>query len=144
MTKQSHQHHTHRTYHLHQHHKCTETRGVLLISCFQKATVISVAVDVNTRLTVDNTVRCSFTWLTVVPIQPCSTICSILGCGGSWLRANASSFVFFCMSSIATSIGVSTTCAINTTQSTSATAVSLSDSLCLQQCANNRYQTGRQ
>ena len=43
-------------------------------------------------------------------MQPCSTICSILGCGGSWLRAIASSFVFFCMSSIATSIGVSTTC----------------------------------
>jgi len=51
-----------------------------------------------------------FTWLTVVPIHPCSTICSILGCGGSWLNASASSFVFFCMSSIATSIGVSSTC----------------------------------
>jgi len=58
----------------------------------------------------DNSVQRSFTWLTVVPMQPCSTICSILGCGGSCLRATASSFVFFCMSSIATSIGVSTTC----------------------------------
>ena len=45
------------------------------------------------------------TWLTVVPTEPCSTICSILASAGSWWVAKASSWVFFCMSSIATSMG---------------------------------------
>lgn len=45
------------------------------------------------------------TWLTVVPTQPCSTICSILESAGSWFVAKANSCVFFCMSSMATSMG---------------------------------------
>lgn len=46
------------------------------------------------------------TWFTVVPTDPWRTIWSILGSAGSWCVANANSCVFFCMSSIATSIGV--------------------------------------
>lgn len=48
----------------------------------------------------------NFTWFTVVPTDPWRTICSILASAGSWWVANANSWVFFCMSSIATSIGV--------------------------------------
>ena len=51
----------------------------------------------------------NFTWLTVVPTDPCRTICSILASDGSWWVAKASSWVFFCMSSIATSMGVEIT-----------------------------------
>lgn len=40
-----------------------------------------------------------------MPTQPCSTICSILESAGSWLVAKANSWVFFCMSSMATSMG---------------------------------------
>lgn len=50
------------------------------------------------------------TWFTVGPTEPCSTICSILASGGSCSVAKASSRVFFCMSSMATSTGVSTVC----------------------------------
>lgn len=50
--------------------------------------------------------RCSFTWLTVAPTEPCSSICSILASGCSRCVAIASSLVFFCMSSMATSMGV--------------------------------------
>lgn len=49
-------------------------------------------------------------WLTVVPIHPCKTIWRILGSAGSWMVDAASSFVFFWMSSIATSIGSRTIC----------------------------------
>ena len=96
----------------------------------------------------DNSVQRSFTWLTVVPMQPCSTICSILGCGGSCLRATASSFVFFCMSSIATSIGVSTTYRVkaitmNRMQSMWTTVSSLRRILCSAMC-DVRYQICRQ
>ena len=45
------------------------------------------------------------TWLTVVPMQPCSTICNILGSSGSMVSAAVSSRSFFCTSSMATSIG---------------------------------------
>lgn len=41
-------------------------------------------------------------WLTVVPRQPCSTICSIFGSGGSLDVAVLSSSVFFLISSMAT------------------------------------------
>lgn len=46
------------------------------------------------------------TWLTVAPTEPCSSICNILASGCSLCVATASSLVFFCMSSMATSIGV--------------------------------------
>lgn len=49
---------------------------------------------------------CSLTWLTVAPTEPCSSICNILASGCSRCVATASSLVFFCMSSMATSIGV--------------------------------------
>ena len=49
-------------------------------------------------------------WLTVVPIQPCKTICKILGSGGTWFMAASSSAIFFWTSSIATSMGVKTIC----------------------------------
>ena len=52
----------------------------------------------------------NFTWLTVVPKQPCMTICNIFVSGGSCLRALCSSLVFFMMSSMATSIGDRITC----------------------------------
>ena len=48
------------------------------------------------------------TWLTVVPIEPCNTIWSILGFGGSWLIALRSSFVLSSISSMATSMGLNT------------------------------------
>lgn len=48
------------------------------------------------------------TWLTVVPIEPCSTICNILASGGTWFIAFTSSLLLFCMSSIATSMGFRT------------------------------------
>lgn len=47
-------------------------------------------------------------WLTVVPIQPCRTICKILGSAGSWFMAASSSAIFFWTSSMATSMGVKT------------------------------------
>ena len=47
-------------------------------------------------------------WLTVVPIQPCKTICKIFGLGGTWFIAASSSAIFFWTSSIATSMGVKT------------------------------------
>ena len=47
-------------------------------------------------------------WLTVVPIQPCKTICKIFGLGGTWFMAASSSVIFFWTSSIATSMGVKT------------------------------------
>lgn len=51
-------------------------------------------------------------WFTVGPTEPCSTICSILASGGSCSVAKASSRVFFCMSSMATSTGVNTVCRV--------------------------------
>lgn len=53
----------------------------------------------------EGSIRANSTWLTVVPTQPCSTICSIFESAGSWFVAKASSWVFFCMSSMATSMG---------------------------------------
>lgn len=51
-------------------------------------------------------------WFTVGPTEPWSTICSILASGGSCSVAKASSRVFFCMSSMATSTGVNTVCRV--------------------------------
>ncbi len=44
-------------------------------------------------------------WLTVVPTQPCRTICKIFESTGSWCVAFFSSSIFFWRSSIATSTG---------------------------------------
>lgn len=44
------------------------------------------------------------------PIHPCRTICSIFVSGGSCCIECANSAVFFCISSMATSIGVRTIC----------------------------------
>lgn len=46
------------------------------------------------------------TWLTVAPTEPCRSIWSILASGCSLCVATANSLVFFCMSSMATSMGV--------------------------------------
>ena len=56
---------------------------------------------------------CVPTWLTVAPMDPCNTICSILASGGSCCTAFTRSLVRTSISSIATSIGLRTIC--NTT-----------------------------
>ena len=65
--------------------------------------------DIRSLTHLKNTLAISIgPWLTVVPIQPCSSICRILGSLPFMAASSLATFIW--MSSMATSIGVSTIC----------------------------------